>query len=74
MKTYGFLVQHVLATLLFFIPLTTSAVSGNFSDSGGGEYWCNVCVESTTAGHSFKSLTGKDESKAMNDFRGDRHH
>lgn len=59
-----------MATLLFLIPLTAVAVSGNFSDSGGGEYWCNVYVESTTAGYSFKSLTGKDESTAMNDFRG----
>lgn len=74
MKTYRFLVQHVLATLLFLIPLTAGAISGNFSDSGGGEYWCNVYVESTTAGYSFKSLTGKDESTAMNEFRGDRHH
>ena len=56
--------------MLLLCSLAASAISGNFSDAGGGEYWCNVYVHATTAGKSYKSLTGEDENAAMQKFRG----
>ena len=64
-----FFLFTLIATLLV-VPQSASAISGNFSDAGGGEYWCNVYVHATTAGKSYKSLTGEDENAAMQKFRG----
>ena len=70
MKMYRFLVQFVLVATLLVCPVCASAISGNYDDPGGGQYWCNVYVNYTSYGKSYKSLTGDDEDTAMNNFRG----
>lgn len=70
MKTTRLLTQLALVAMILLSAPAASALSGNFSDPGGGEYWCRVWVYSTTPGKSFKSLTDEDEEAAMKKFRG----
>ena len=59
----------ILATMLL-APLTVYGVSGDFSDAGGGTYWCNVYVASVSSGKSYSWCTGDGEEGAMENFRG----
>lgn len=59
-----------LLLALMMLPVMAHAVSGNYSDAGGGTYWCNVYVSSVSDGKSYGWCTGKDEATEMNNFRG----
>lgn len=48
MRQCSFLFRLVLAAVMLSSPLAASAIMGNYSDPGGGEYWCNVFVQSAT--------------------------
>ena len=48
----------ILLVVMLNAPLTGHAISGNYPDSGGGQYWCNVEVATTSAGKSYGWLTG----------------
>lgn len=50
--------------------LTASAISGDYSDPGGGTYWCNVYVHDIAASKSYSWCTGDSEDGKMNEFRG----
>ena len=50
--------------------MTASAISGDYSDPGGGTYWCNVYVHDVAASKSYGWCTGDGEDGKMNEFRG----
>ena len=60
----------VLLLGMLLLPRAGHAISGYYSDTGGGQYWCNVEVATTSAGKSYGWLTGDDPNTAMNSFRG----
>ena len=64
-----FYLLALIATMLLS-PLAASAISGNYSDPGGGTYWCNVYVAYVSDGKSYSWCTGKGEDAEMNNFRG----
>ena len=57
-------------SLMFVAPISSFAISGNFSDPGGGTYWCNIYVAEVSHGKSYQWCTGIDETTGMNNFRG----
>ena len=59
-----------LASVLLLMPTTAHAITGYFTDPGGGQYWCNVYVASVSDGKSYSWCTSTDETEAMNNFRG----
>ncbi len=70
MIRYRHSIQLAIVIVMLLPPQVARAISGYYNDAGGGQYWCNVWVERTTDGKSFKSLTGEDENAAMEKFRG----
>lgn len=68
MKKLILLVLGLVAMLAS--PTAAYAISGNFTDPGGGEYWCNVYVSHVSDGKSYSWCTGLDETAEMNNFRG----
>lgn len=58
------------ALLLLLSPLQARAISGHYSDPGGGTYWCNVYVSYVSSGKSYSWCTGDGEDAKMNEFRG----
>ena len=69
MKTRSLFIQFVLA-MMCLTPLVAGAISGNYSDPGGGTYWCNVYVAEVCCGKSYEWATGINEDTGMNNFRG----
>ena len=64
------LLQRILVPLcLLLCTMTASAISGNYSDGGGGTYWCNVYVHGVAASKSYGWCTGDSEDAKMNEFR-----
>ena len=57
-------------SLMFVAPISSFAISGNYSDPGGGTYWCNIYVAEVSHGKSYQWCTGIDETTGMNNFRG----
>ena len=65
---YLFTLFAILA--MWLLPRSASAISGTYSDRGGGTYWCNVYVAEVSHGKSYKWCTGIEEEVGMNNFRG----
>ena len=64
------LLQRILVPLCMLLcTMTASAISGNYSDGGGGTYWCNVYVHDVAASKSYGWCTGDSEDAKMNEFR-----
>ena len=61
--------QVLMLMLLIGMSQTASAISGNYSDGGGGTYWCNVYVHDIAASKSYGWCTGDSEDGKMNEFR-----
>ena len=59
-----------LITTMLLSPLAARAISGHYSDPGGGSYWCNIYVAEVSHGKSYSWCTGIDEDTGMNNFRG----
>ena len=59
-----------LITTMLLSPLAAHAISGQFSDPGGGTYWCNIYVAEVSHGKSYQWCTGINEDTGMNNFRG----
>ena len=57
-------------SLMFVAPISSFAISGNYSDPGGGTYWCNIYVAEVSHGKGYQWCTGIDETTGMNNFRG----
>ena len=70
MNTHRLLTQLALLTTMLLSPLAASAISGYYSDPGGGQYWCNVFVASVSDSKSYSWCTGDDEDASMELFRG----
>ncbi len=63
--------KYYLSLLLSLVTaMTASAISGDYSDPGGGTYWCNVYVHDIAASKSYGWCTGDSEDGKMNEFRG----
>lgn len=62
MKNHRFIIQLSLILTMLLTPLAASAISGHYSDPGGGQYWCNVYVNYTSWGQSYTTLTGDNET------------
>lgn len=59
-----------LITTMLLSPLAAHAISGYYTDPGGGQYWCNVFVANVSDSKSYSWCTGDDEDASMNLFRG----
>ena len=70
MITKKLFTQLALTMMMLLSPLAAEAISGYYSDPGGGRYWCNVYVSQVSSGKSYSWCTGKDENTEMNNFRG----
>ena len=70
MKKYKSLMLLALLTTMLLSPLAAHAISGQFSDPGGGTYMCNIYVAEVCCGKSYQWCTGIDEDTGMNNFRG----
>ena len=55
-----FIIQILLVLVTLFAPMSMFAISGYFSDPGGGSYWCNVYVATVSHGKSYSWCTGID--------------
>lgn len=64
-----FYLLALIATMLLS-PLAAHAISGQFSDHGGGTYMCNIYVAEVSHGKSYQWCTGINEDTGMNNFRG----
>ena len=64
------LIRSCVLMVMLLLPMTIHAVSGYYSDPGGGRYWCNVYVKYVSNGKSYSWCTGNDENTEMNNFRG----
>ena len=60
----------MLLLALMLVPVAAQAISGHYTDAGGGTYWCNVYVSSVSDGKSYGWCTGDSETAKMNEFRG----
>ena len=60
----------MLLLALMLLPVAAQAISGHYTDAGGGTYWCNVYVSSVSDGKSYGWCTGDSETAKMNEFRG----
>ena len=71
-RCFKYALFRLLAVLavIICIPQDAVAISGDFSDDGGGNYWCNVYVSYTSKSKSYSWLTGDGEDGAMQSFRG----
>ena len=65
-RTFKLLITLAVALLSV---LSANAISGHFTDPGGGTYWCNVYVSSISSGKSYGWCTGDSEDAKMNEFR-----
>ena len=70
MRRNHFFILSALTAIMLLVPLSGWAISGTFSDPGGGTYWCNVYVSYVSSGKSYSWCTGKSENDEMNNFRG----
>ena len=70
MRNHKLLIQLALIAIMLLPPLAAHAISGYFSDPGGGQYWCNVFVASVSDSKSYSWCTGDDEDASMQAFRG----
>ncbi len=65
-----FNLKHALALLTVLLcAVSAHAISGTYSDPGGGTYWCNVYVSSISSGKSYGWCTGDSEDAKMDEFR-----
>ena len=62
MKKYKSLMLLALLTTMLLSPLAAHAISGQFSDPGGGTYMCNIYVAEVCCGKSYQWCTGIDEA------------
>lgn len=58
----------IVLVVALMSAITTSAVSGTYSDPSGGTYWCNVYVSDISDGKSYGWCTGDSEDQKMNEF------
>ena len=65
-----YLIKLLLLLMLQALPATALAITGYYSDPGGGSYWCNVYVHDIAASKSYGWCTGDSEDGKMNEFRG----
>ena len=70
MKMKRFITQVLVLLVSFLAPVSMCAISGYYSDPGGGSYWCNVYVATVSHGKSYSWCTGIAEDTGMNNFRG----
>ena len=70
MRRNHFFILSALTAIMLLVPLSGWAISGTFSDPGGGTYWGNVYVSSISSGKSYGWCTGDSEDAKMNEFRG----
>lgn len=60
----------VLVAVVLLLPTRAQAISGRYTDAGGGDYWYDVYVHAVTNGKSYSWCTGNGEDAEMSHFRG----
>ncbi len=69
MRKLLFILRALVATVVSLLPLSSSAITGQGDDAGGGTYKYDVHVAYVSSGKSYSWCTGDGEDASMERFR-----